>query len=145
MTQELASNYANAAATLLTGFFAFWVYKKSQIDKKREAAKLILLEIHKTEDFLKNFSEKLLPIDGGFQQRLIDIASEFSHNRLYPLDLSGWSSFKHILASSLSAEEIGKIEDFDVIMKKFSSDFIKIGSTVYGARTIKFNYMYNNI
>lgn len=140
MNQELISNYANAVATLLTGGFAFWVYKKSQIDKKREAAKLVLLEIHKIDLFRKRTAQIFLPIESDpllFQQKIFNYATTFSNDSLYPLEISGWSNSKHILSPQFTLDEIAKIEEFDVVMKKYSSDFSRLGKSLQDAAAIK--------
>lgn len=96
------SNIFIAETTFLVGLFAFFVYYKQKRDKKRDAAKVVLLGIRNIEfgidRHLKNSSGV-----GEIDFSAVDPAF---------LNVNSWDENKHLLVDELSSDEIGLIDDF---------------------------------
>lgn len=91
---------SQAAITFLVGLFIFILYLWQKIDKKRIAARIILVEISGAEDRIKALKVKFSDSDGS------DIGQDLI------LATSSWSSYRHLFINDLTDKQWRKIGDF---------------------------------
>jgi nitrogen fixation-related uncharacterized protein len=101
------SNFALVVVTLITGFFAWRVYKNQKKDEKRNAASILLLEIKSAEDALRKVDENK-PISG------IDDPDVFL------MRSANWDKYKYLFVSEFKDDnEFNKISDFYIKCKEY--------------------------
>lgn len=86
------------SVTILVGFAGYAVYQIGKRDKKRDAAKVILLEVQGAERKLKNLKKRL------------DEATLPHDTKILPSN--GWLESRHIFINNLDADEWDEINEF---------------------------------
>lgn len=85
--------------TLFVGFVALFVYKKRQIDNKKDAASIILLEIKNAESQLA-------------QAREIFIRDKIIPESIFAMKTSNWHKYNYLFVRDLTDEEWDLINSF---------------------------------
>jgi len=92
----LNSNFFTGVITLFVGGFAIYLYIKQRVDKKRDAARLILQEIRYAEQQIRN---------SGRGERGYSLASKL-------LPTNSWNDNIHLFTKDLKETEIDMIGGF---------------------------------
>ena len=90
------SNFFVGLVTLFVGVFAICLYIKQRVDKKRDAARLILQEIRYAEQQIRN---------SGYGERRYSLASKL-------LPTNSWNDNIHLFTRDLKETEIDMIGGF---------------------------------
>ena len=111
----LKYDFFSALVTLFVGAFALFLYLKQKWDTKRDAAKSILQEIRRTEEFIATFKKH-----GNYQFAKKIIVT------------NSWNKNLHLFAGDLTDNQIDKISDFfsdaeylDGLVARISEDTIE--------------------
>ncbi len=91
---------SQAAITFLVGLFVFILYLWQKIDRKRIAARIVLVEISGAEDRVKALKVKFSDSDGS------DIGQDLI------LSTNSWSSYRHLFINDLTDKQWRKVGDF---------------------------------
>jgi hypothetical protein len=89
----------SSAVTFIVGFVAYAVYKKQQIDKKKDAANIILLEIKNAESELAKAKE-------------IFIRDKQIPESILVMKTSSWDKYSYLFVRDLTNEEWNLINTF---------------------------------
>lgn len=93
------SNMLTSAVTFLVGLVALVVYKKQQIDRKKDAANIILLEIKNAESQIAQGKE-------------IFIRDKVIPESIFAMKTSNWHKYNYLFVRDLTDEEWGLISTF---------------------------------
>jgi translation initiation factor IF-2 len=116
---QIDSNILNSLVTFLVGFVALYVYQKGRTDKKKDAARTIVLELKNARQHLQTAKESIIK-DGLIKEDLIVLNS------------SQWEKHKYLFARDLKTDELAEINLFyekcalyDEIVKYNNTFFVK--------------------
>lgn len=93
------SSFFLALTTLVIGFVALIVYRKQKIDKKKDAANIILLEIKDAEKHLLQAKETI-------------IKQEFLPEAIFAMRASNWEKYSYLFVRDFTDEEWDLVNTF---------------------------------
>jgi hypothetical protein len=99
--QLLNSNLFIAAATLIVGFAAFFLYKKQKRDEKKDAATILLTELRAVSAILPGLKTRFKAnVANALEEGVFLMASE------------SWSKYKYLFVNDLNGEEWRAVDTF---------------------------------
>lgn len=128
------SNLFLAIATYLAGYIVFRVYKSQKLDEKKNAANIIVLEIERAENKLKEITvNKSVPGTEGKADIIL-------------MPIMSWDSYKHLFISDFTnfRAEWEKITDFYSLCTQYDNAIVA-NSKVLDDNTIQLTVNYQRI
>lgn len=93
------SNLLLVIATAVAGAVTYYIYAKQRIDRKKDAANIILLEIKRAEQKLKEAKQLILKDDK-------------MPETIFAMKTANWSKYSYLFVRNFTAEEWNIIDEF---------------------------------